>query len=152
MSASTVLTAKQARFIDEYLVDANGTQAAIRAGYGAAGARVAAHRLLTNVAISSAIEARQKADATRLWIDRENVLAGLLGAVEMAREQRNPAGMIAGLREIAKLQGYYAPTAAKIKVDVASAAERGHFEAFTDAELTELIVEAGGSLMWSTEA
>ena len=102
MFTSTVLTAKQARFIDEYLVDANGTQAAIRAGYGAAGARVAAHRLLTNVAISSAIEARQKADATRLWIDRESVLAGLLEAVEMAREQRNPAGMIAGLREIGR--------------------------------------------------
>lgn len=63
MTAHTPMTAKQARFIDEYLVDANGTQAAIRAGYGAAGARVAAHRLLTNVAISSAIEARQSADA-----------------------------------------------------------------------------------------
>ena len=33
MFPSTVLTAKQTRFIDEYLVDANGTQAAIRAGY-----------------------------------------------------------------------------------------------------------------------
>lgn len=68
---ATLMTAKQARFIDEYLVDANGTQAAIRAGYGAAGARVAAHRLLTNVAISSAIEARQRVDATRLSVDRE---------------------------------------------------------------------------------
>lgn len=152
MSANTLLTAKQARFIDEYLVDANGTQAAIRAGYGAAGARVAAHRLLTNVAISSAIEVKQRADAARLWIDRNNVLAGLLGAVEMAREQRNPAGMIAGLREIAKLQGYYAPTATKIKVDVASAAERGRFEALTDAELMALIADASGSSMWPTEA
>lgn len=141
MSASTVLTAKQARFIDEYLVDANGTQAAIRAGYGAAGARVAAHRLLTNVAISSAIEARQKADAARLWIDRENVLAGLLGAVEMAREQRNPAGMIAGLREIAKLMGFYAPTTAKVGVDLRARAERDRLEAMTDAALFSLIDE-----------
>lgn len=37
----------------------------------------------------SAIEARQKADANRSWIDRrKTVLAGLLGAVEMAREQK----------------------------------------------------------------
>ena len=141
MSASSVLTAKQARFIDEYLVDANGTQAAIRAGYGAAGARVAAHRLLTNVAISSAIEARQKADATRLWIDRENVLVGLLGAVEMAREQRNPAGMIAGLREIGKLMGFYAPTTAKVDVDLRARAERVRLEAMTDAALFSLIDE-----------
>ena len=106
MTAHTLMTAKQARFVDEYLVDANGTQAAIRAGYGAAGARVAAHRLLTNVAISSAIEARQRVDATRLSVDRNRVLTGLLEAVEMAREQRNPAGMVAGLWEIGKLMGF----------------------------------------------
>ena len=141
MSPSTVLTAKQTRFIDEYLVDANGTQAAIRAGYGAAGARVAAHRLLTNVAIFSAIEARQKADATRLWIDRENVLAGLLGAVEMAREQKNPAGMIAGLREIGKLMGFYAPTTAKVDVGLRATTERDRLEAMTDTALFSLIDE-----------
>ena len=139
MSAASPLTAKQARFIDEYLVDANGTQAAIRAGYGAAGARVAAHRLLTNVAISSAIEARQKADATRLWIGRENVLAGLLEAVEMAREQRNPAGMIAGLREIAKLQGYYAPTTAKVDLGVGLAQEMRRLETMSDEDLVTLM-------------
>ena len=112
MTANKLMTAKQTRFIDEYLVDANGTQAAIRAGYGAAGARVAAHRLLTNVAISRAIEARQRVDAARLFIDRESVLVGLLGAVQMAREQRNPAGMVAGLRELSKLMGLYAPVQA----------------------------------------
>lgn len=137
MSASTVLTAKQARFIDEYLVDANGTQAAIRAGYGAAGARVAAHRLLTNVAISSAIEARQKADATRLWIDRENVLAGLLEAVAMAREQRNPAGMIAGLREIGKLMGFYASQPARM--EVVDMVTMPRFETMSDEHLLALI-------------
>ncbi len=30
------LTSKQARFVEEYLVDLNATQAAIRAGYSAA--------------------------------------------------------------------------------------------------------------------
>lgn len=143
MTAHTLMTAKQARFIDEYLVDANGTQAAIRAGYGAAGARVAAHRLLTNVAISSAIEARQRVDATRLSVDRNRVLTGLLEAVEMAREQENPAGMIAGLREIAKLQGYYAPTAVKVDLDPTAVAERGRLETMTDAELQSLIAGTG---------
>jgi phage terminase small subunit len=139
MFPSTVLTAKQTRFIDEYLVDANGTQAAIRAGYGAAGARVAAHRLLTNVAISSAIEARQKADATRLCIDRNNVLVGLLGAVEMAREQRNPAGMIAGLREIARLMGFYAPRTAKVELGVGLAQEMRRLETMSDEDLVTLM-------------
>ena len=134
MTAHTLMTAKQARFVDEYLVDANGTQAAIRAGYGAAGARVAAHRLLTNVAISSAIEARQRADATRLSIERETVLAQLLEAVEMARTQMNPAGMVAGLREIGKLMGFYTDRV-KVDVGVTDQQERRRMEAMTDAEL-----------------
>ena len=134
MTAHTLMTAKQARFVDEYLVDANGTQAAIRAGYGAAGARVAAHRLLTNVAISSAIEARQRVDATRLSVDRDRVLAGLLEAVEMAREQLNPAGMVAGLREIGKLMGFYIDRV-KVDVDLTGQQERRRMEAMTDAEL-----------------
>ena len=132
------MTAKQARFVDEYLVDANGTQAAIRAGYGAAGARVAAHRLLTNVAISSAIEARQRADATRLSIERETVLAQLLEAVEMARTQMNPAGMVAGLREIGKLMGFYTDRV-KVDVGVTDQQERRRMEAMTDAELLAMV-------------
>ena len=138
MPANAVLTPKQARFIDEYLVDANGTQAAIRAGYGAAGARVAAHRLLTNVAISSAIEARQRVDATRLSVDRNRVLTGLLEAVEMAREQRNPAGMVAGLREIGKLMGFYTDRV-KVDVGVTDQQERRRMEAMTDAELLAMV-------------
>ena len=137
MTADTLMTAKQARFIDEYLVDANGTQAAIRAGYGAAGARVAAHRLLTNVAISSAIEARQRVDATRLSVDRNRVLTGLLGAVEMAREQLTPAGMVAGLREISKLMGFHAPR--PVRVEMGQAAEMQRLETMSDEDLAALM-------------
>lgn len=43
------LTAKQARFVEEYLVDLNGTQAAIRAGYSPKTAAATASRLLRNV-------------------------------------------------------------------------------------------------------
>ena len=40
------LTAKQIRFVDEYLVDFNGTQAAIRAGYSEKTAAATATGLL----------------------------------------------------------------------------------------------------------
>lgn len=143
MTAHTLMTAKQARFIGEYLVDANGTQAAIRAGYGAAGARVAAHRLLTNVAISSAIEARQSADAARLFIDRENVLKGLLEAVEMAREQQNPAGMVAGLREVGRLMGFYAPERVKMALEPGAVQEMRRLETLSDQELLAMVGGGG---------
>ena len=42
------LNPRQAAFVREYLVDLNGTQAAIRAGYSPNGADVQAIRLLGN--------------------------------------------------------------------------------------------------------
>lgn len=139
MLHAPTLSDRQARFVDEYLLDANGTQAAIRAGYGAAGARVTAHRLLTNAAISSAVAARQQADATVLRVQRQDVIKGLLEAVYMAREQRNPAGMVAGLREIGKLMGLYAPERVKVAVDADQAAELRRLEGMTDGELLALM-------------
>jgi phage terminase small subunit len=49
---------RQARFVEEYIVDFNATQAAIRAGYSQSTARQQASRLLTNVDISQAISER----------------------------------------------------------------------------------------------
>jgi phage terminase small subunit len=53
------LTDKHARFVAEYLIDANATQAAIRAGYSQKTARQQGQRLLTNVDIKAAIRRRQ---------------------------------------------------------------------------------------------
>ena len=58
---SAALTPRQQRFVEEYLVDLNGTQAAIRAGYSAHTANEQAARLLANVSVRSAIE-RGKSD------------------------------------------------------------------------------------------
>ncbi|MBY4594150.1 terminase small subunit [Ottowia caeni] len=139
MDITSSLTTRRARFIEEYLLDGNGTQAAIRAGYGAVGARVTAHRLLTNAAISSAIEARQRADAQRLGVERQDVLKGLLEAVNMAREQTNPAAMVAALREIGKLMGLYAPERVKVDLDARQAVELGRLEAMSDEELVAVM-------------
>jgi phage terminase small subunit len=56
------MTAKQQRFVTEYLTDLNATQAAIRAGYGAKNADVVGPRLLGNVGIADG-KARQLAAA-----------------------------------------------------------------------------------------
>ena len=45
------LTAKQQRFCEEYLIDLNATQAAVRAGYSAKTANEQGSRLLTNVVL-----------------------------------------------------------------------------------------------------
>ena|SRR5215831_7868774 len=51
------LTPKQARFVAEYLIDLNATQAAIRAGYSPRSAEVDGPRMLGNAGVAAAIAA-----------------------------------------------------------------------------------------------
>lgn len=71
------LTPKKQRFVEEYLVDLNATQAAIRAGYSAKTAASQGERLLRNVEIQAAIQAAMKARQERTEITQDRVLAEL---------------------------------------------------------------------------
>ena len=68
------LNPKQARFVEEYLIDLNATQAAIRAGYSAKTADSQGNRLLTNARIARAIAARQDERAKDVGITQARVL------------------------------------------------------------------------------
>jgi hypothetical protein len=71
------LAARQQRFVEEYLLDLNGSQAAIRAGYSEQTATMQASRMLTNANIARAIAAAQAKVAQRLDCDVERVMAEL---------------------------------------------------------------------------
>lgn len=71
------LTAKQQRFVDEYLIDLNATQAAIRAGYSTSTANEQGARLLVNVSISSAISQAMAHRSRRTGITQDRVLREL---------------------------------------------------------------------------
>ena len=69
-------TPKVQRFIDEYLIDMNGSAAYKRAGYAAKGnsAEVNARRLLRNAQVMLEIARRRDATAAKLEISREEAL------------------------------------------------------------------------------
>lgn len=68
------LTAKQQRFVDEYLIDLNGAAAARRAGYSVKTARQQADENLSKPDILAAIQAAQDALSERTQITQEMVL------------------------------------------------------------------------------
>ena len=72
--ADKKLTAKQQRFCDEYLIDLNATQAAIRAGYSAKTARVIGQENLLKPAIKEYIEKRMAEKEAALVADQAEVL------------------------------------------------------------------------------
>ena len=68
------MTPKQERFVEEYLVDLNATQAAIRAGYSEQTARVIGHENLTKPDIQKAITAAREKQQRRVEITADRVL------------------------------------------------------------------------------
>lgn len=68
------MTPKQAAFVAEYLIDLNGTQAAIRAGYSEDTARSIASENLSKPNIADAIAALQAERAEKCGIDAAWVL------------------------------------------------------------------------------
>jgi terminase small subunit len=71
------LTDKQKRFCEEYLIDLNATQAAIRAGYSPKTAEQTASRLLRNVKLQEYIAKRQKELSRSTEITQERVIKEL---------------------------------------------------------------------------
>nr|DAV46039.1 MAG TPA: Terminase small subunit [Caudoviricetes sp.] len=71
------LTDKQKRFCEEYLIDLNATQAAIRAGYSPKTAEQTASRLLRNVKVQEYIAKRQKELSMSTEITQERVIKEL---------------------------------------------------------------------------
>lgn len=68
------LTPKQLRFVKEYMIDLNGTQAAIRAGYSAKTANEQAAQLLAKLSIQAAISAEREKQQERTEITADRVL------------------------------------------------------------------------------
>lgn len=80
------LTPKQQRFVDEYLIDLNATQAAIRAGYSAKTANEQGSRLLANVKISDAVKGAQAARAEKTGITQDYVLKSVVDVMERCKQ------------------------------------------------------------------
>lgn len=71
------LTPRQARFVEEYLVDLNATQAAIRAGYSAKTAEHQGSRLLGYAKVASAVAKAKQDRSDEVGVDAAWVLRRL---------------------------------------------------------------------------
>ena len=76
------MTAKQKIFADEFLIDLNGTAAAIRAGYSERTARSIASENLTKPDIVEYIQAQQNKRAERIEISQDYVLKVIKDTIE----------------------------------------------------------------------
>lgn len=71
------LTSQQERFVEEYLIDLNATQAAIRAGYSSDTASEQGSRLLRNVKVGKAVADAMAERSVRTKVTADRVLTEL---------------------------------------------------------------------------
>lgn len=139
------MTPKQALFAEQYVLDHCGAAAAVRAGYAPGAARQTAYELLGKPDVRALVAEHERRAAKQLALSRERVVTEIKAAIALAREQQDPASMIAGWREIAKLCGYFAPERRRIEVRTGHDPLRAQFEAMSDAEL--IGIAAGGQVI-----
>lgn len=80
------MTPKQVRFVEEYLIDLNATQAALRAGYSEKTAHKQGSQLLGKTSIAAAISAAQANRSERTEITQDYVLNSIFSTMERCKQ------------------------------------------------------------------
>jgi phage terminase small subunit len=81
-----VLTAKQASFVENYLIDLNATQAAIRAGYSKRTAAQQGFENLRKPEIQAALTAAMTARSKRTQLEQDWIIERLMAVVERSMQ------------------------------------------------------------------
>lgn len=91
---------KQKRFCEEYLVDCNATQAAIRTGYSKKTARAVGQRLLTNVDIKKYIDQQLQKLKNEKIADAQEVLEYLTSVMRGKQKEQVPLLVGEGVQKL----------------------------------------------------
>jgi phage terminase small subunit len=102
------LTDKQKAFVQEYLLDLNAKQAAIRAGYTKNRAEQAGYELLTFPDVQEAVQKAKAERAERMKIDQDYVLELIQEAIKASRAAEDRASFLKAADMLGRHVGLYA--------------------------------------------
>lgn len=105
--AEPKLTLKQRRFIEEYLIDFNGCQAAIRAGYSESSAKEIAAENLTKPNIKSEIDRLTAQMTEKAIVTKEMVLQGLLDEARLYDDGASHSARVSAWAHLGKHLGIF---------------------------------------------
>ncbi len=101
------LTPKQARFVEEYLLDLNATQAAIRAGYSKKTANEQGSQLLAKLSVRQAVAEAQAIRSKRTEITQDEVIQGLKKEATLEGEGSSHSARISAWAHLGKHLGMF---------------------------------------------
>lgn len=98
------LSAKQQRFVEEYLIDFNATQAAGRAGYSDPNY---GRQLITHPNVAPEIAARMKALSEKADVTTEEIVAGLKKEATREDDDASHAARVSAWAHLGKYRGMF---------------------------------------------
>lgn len=101
------LTPKQQRFVEEYLIDLNATQSAIRAGYSEKTAQEQSSRLLSNVMVQEAVQKAKNKLSERTELTVDMVVHGLLKEAQDYAEGSTQSARVSAWAHLGKHLGMF---------------------------------------------
>lgn len=132
MITTQELTDRQARFCEEYLIDLNATQAAIRAGYSEKTAREQAAQNLSKLNIQEKIAELKAERAKRTEMTQDSVIQELAAVARAEVKGVRAVDKLKALELLGKHLGMfverYEVNAAEIEKRIAEAREQGKKE------------------------
>jgi hypothetical protein len=122
------LTAKQAKFVEEYCIDQNGTQAALRAGYSEKTAYAIASENLRKPEISAAILERMAEHRARCETSIDGLTGKLWDICTAAMHRNQNSSAVQAVMAIARLHGFLNKEAnnGELGFDLAAVILEGH--------------------------
>ena len=132
----SILTEKQAAYVEGVLDGMPKPQAILAAGYSSASQLTQVDR---SADVRAEIAAARAELSSAAQIKRVDMIEVLIESIGMARMMADPMAMIAGAREVGKMLGLYAPEEKKIDLTIGQARLRTQFEGMSDQELLDVI-------------
>ena len=140
VSPDKPLTEKQKLFTKFWAQGESITSASMRAGYNDGAAL--AYRMVKMPNVLKLYNKEKALYEEASQMTRKRVMDGLLESIDMAKLMSEPASMISGWREIAKMCGYMEPVKHRLEVNVTGNIMMKQMTAMSDAELLRVIEEA----------
>jgi phage terminase small subunit len=133
------LTAKQEKFCQEYIIDLNATNAAIRAGYSVKAAHVTSSRLLRNAKVMHIIAKKRQVIAEKTEINAENILNSLIQIREKCQEEddRGKIDSSGALKANELLGKHIGMFTQKIEASIVDGTKKAEVKAMFDSMSTE---------------
>lgn len=128
---------KQAEFLHVYAASPYMSESALCREVGIPKAKLTKWKK-TSEAFKKALQIEYRRSQLVANMSRRTVLNGMLKAVEMAEDKRQPSTMITGWKEIARMCGYYEPERREILLSVGSKQLLEQIQTLPKAKLLEL--------------